>query len=389
MLSKKAQSLKPSPTLAIAAKAKELQAAGHKVIGLSVGEPDWDTFAPIKRAGIAAIEKGQTKYSASNGTPELRERIAQMTSEELGVRYTAPQVTVTTGAKFVLFGALQMLCDSGDEVLIPIPYWVSYPTMAELVDGRPIVCDINELEARVTSRSKVLLLNSPNNPTGDILTRAQLEMVARVMDKNPRLIVISDDIYNRLIFNGEKVAPHLLHVAPHLKDRVIVVNGASKSLSMTGWRIGWALGPEPVIKAMTNYQSQTVSCVAPFTQTAALTGLRECQGEIDSSVQLLIRRRDFFVQGLNEIPGWKSSMPQGAFYVWADVRGLMGKKWKGQILHGSREVAETLLSSQMVAVVPGAESGVEGFLRLSFALGEADLKEALVRIRAYTSDLSD
>lgn len=389
MLSRKAQSLKPSPTLAIAAKAKELQAAGHKVISLSVGEPDWDTFSEIKIAGIQAIEKGQTKYSASNGVLELRSEIARTTGEELKTSFTADQVTVTTGAKFVLFSALQMLVDPGDEVLIPVPYWVSYPTMVELVDGKPVMFNLEDLEKHITPRTKVLMLNSPNNPTGDMLKPAQLEKVAKVLEKHPRIIVLSDDIYNRLIFNGDEVAPHLLHVAPQLKDRVVIVNGASKSLSMTGWRIGWAVGPQSLIKAMTNYQSQTVSCVSPFTQTATLAGLKSCEKNIRESVQMLVRRRDFFVDGLNRLPGWKSSLPQGAFYVWADVRALIDRHWKGIKLSGTREIAETLLASQMVAVVPGAESGAEGFLRLSFAVHEDELKEALRRLDLYSREITD
>lgn len=389
MLSKKAMALKPSPTLAIAAKAKELQSAGHKVISLSVGEPDWDTFAVIKTAGIAAIEKGQTKYSASNGIPELREKIAQVTAKEMGVAFTANQVTVTVGAKFVLFSALQMLCDPGDEVLIPVPYWVSYPTMAELVDGRPVFCDLENLEVSITAKTKVLLLNSPNNPTGDILNREQLKKIAAILLKHPKIIILSDDIYNRLVFNGDLVAPHLLHVCPELKERMVIVNGASKSLSMTGWRVGWAVGPEALIKAMTNYQSQTVSCVSPFTQTAVLAGLKECEADIQASVKQLIRRRDMFVAGLNSIPGWQAEVPQGAFYVWTNVQKLLGKKWRSEVLKGSREVAESLLLSQMVAVVPGAESGVEGYLRLSFALSDEDLKVALERIQKFTSEITD
>ena len=398
MLSRKARALKPSPTLTIAAKAKELAAEGHKVISLSVGEPDWDTFATIKEAGIRALQAGQTKYAPSNGTPELRTAIAKKTSALLGVTYKPTEVTVSVGAKFILFGALQMLCDPGDEVLIPAPYWVSYPTMVELVDGVPVIVNSDEtigfkvravdIEKKLTAKSKILLLNSPNNPSGQVYTRTEIEDLVGLLRRHPHLVVISDDIYNQLIFTDEKVAAHILQVAPDLKERVIVVNGASKTYSMTGWRIGWALGPENVIKAMSNYQSQTVSCASPFTQTAVLAGLNAGDGEVEANVRTLIRRRDTFVEGLNQVKGWHANPPQGAFYVWADVRKLFGRSLRGHRLSTSAEVAEALLIDQKVAVVPGGESGVEGYLRLSFALHESDLAEAVRRIRAFTESLT-
>jgi aspartate aminotransferase len=397
MLSRKARSLKPSPTLAIAAKAKELSAQGHSVISLSVGEPDWDTFPAIKEAGIQAIQAGQTKYAPSNGTPQLRTAIAHKTRELLGVEYKPTEVTVSTGAKFILFGALQMLCDPGDEVLIPAPYWVSYPTMVELVDGVPVIVPSDELsqfkvhahhiEKKITPKSKILLLNSPSNPTGQVYTRAEIEDLVKLLRKHPNLVVISDDIYNQLVFEGEAVAPHILHVAPDLKDRVVVVNGASKTYSMTGWRIGWALGNEAIIKAMSNYQSQTVSCASPFTQAAVLAALQADDTQLKAHVQTLIGRRNSFVGALNDVPGWRAGLPQGAFYVWADIRALLGRKWQGKVLKGSSEVAEALLESQKVAVVPGGESGLEGYLRLSFAVHERDLTEAVHRIRNFTAEI--
>jgi aspartate aminotransferase len=398
VLSKKAQALKPSPTLTIAAKAKELQAQGHQVISLSVGEPDWDTPSVIKDAGIQAIQAGQTKYAPSNGTPQLRTAIAHKTKSLLGVEYSPNEVTVSAGAKFILFSALQALVDPGDEVLIPAPYWVSYPTMVELVDGVPVIVPSDELtgfkahahqiEKMITPKTKVLLLNSPNNPTGQMYTRQEIEDIVAMLRKHPKLIVISDDIYNQLVFNGEPVAPHILHVAPEMKSRMVLVNGASKTFSMTGWRLGWALGPEPVIKAMSNYQSQTVSCAAPFTQIAAMAGLQKCDEDTVEHVKVLQHRRDVFVGALNDVPGWRSGYPQGAFYVWADIRGLFGKTWHGTKLNNSSDVAKALLESQFVAVVPGGESGLEGYLRLSFALHERDLLEAVKRIRLFTDSLT-
>ncbi len=397
MLSKRARALKPSPTLAIAAKAKELAAQGHHVISLSVGEPDWDTYDFIKEAAWAAIKAGQTKYAPSNGTPQLRTAIAQHTSRLLDVEYKPTEVTVSTGAKFVLFSALQSLVDPGDEVLVLAPYWVSYPTMVELADGVPVIVGSDEsvgfkpnafqIEKCITPKTKVLLLNSPNNPTGAMYSRSEMAEIGRMLERHPQVVVISDDIYNELVFAGDKVAPHLLHVAPGLKPRTVLVNGASKSYSMTGWRVGWALGPENLMAAMTNYQSQSVSCVAPFTQAAAVAALQGPRGELEENLARLRERRDLFVEALNGIPGWRAALPDGAFYVWADVRGLIGKIHRGKALDGSAAVAAALLEDQKVAVVPGAESGVEGYLRLSFAVSERDLNEAVKRLRAFTEGL--
>jgi aspartate aminotransferase len=397
VLSKKARALKPSPTLAIAAKAKELAAQGHKVISLSVGEPDWDTYGFVKEAGIKAIQAGQTKYAPSNGTPALRQAIAQYTQKQLGIEYKASEVTVSAGAKFILFSALQSLVDPGDEVLVPAPYWVSYPTMVELVDGVPVIVpsdqttgfkpNASQIEKFITPKTKVLLLNSPNNPTGAMYSKAEIADIAKMLERHPKIVVISDDIYNQLVFTGLAVAPHVLHANPALKDRVLVVNGASKSFSMTGWRLGWALGPESVITAMSNYQSQTVSCAAPFTQAAALAALQGGDAELVQNLERLKERRDLFVTALRQIPGWKAELPDGAFYVWADVRDLIGKFHKGRSIESTSVLAAILLEDQKVAVVPGAESGLEGYLRLSFAVSEQDLNEAVKRIRDFTAGL--
>jgi aspartate aminotransferase len=219
-------------------------------------------------------------------------------------------------------------------------------------------------------------------------TREELTEIAKFLKRHPRIVVVSDDIYNQLVFDGETVAPHLLQVAPELKERMICVNGASKTYSMTGWRIGWALGPEPVMKAMSNYQSQTVSCAAPFTQVAALAGLQAGDGQVKECVAILRERRNLFIEALNNVSGWRAGFPQGAFYVWADVRALLGKSWHGRTLSNTNLLAEALLESEKVAVVPGAESGLEGYLRLSFALHERDLNEAVKRIRLFTDSLS-
>jgi aspartate aminotransferase len=397
-LSRRAVSLKPSPTLEIAAKAKALKAQGQDVISLSVGEPDWDTYQDIKRAGIEALEKGQTKYAPANGLPELRQAIAETAAAETGLNFSPEQVTVSTGAKFVLFSALQMLLDPGDEVLIPAPYWVSYPTMVELAGGEAVVVPTREeggfhlhpgdLDKCVSEKAKVLILNSPNNPCGEVLSKEELKGLADFLERHPQIVVLSDDIYNRLVFSGEKIAPHLLQVAPHLKERVVMINGISKSFSMTGWRLGWAVGEVSLIKAMSNYQSQSVSCASPFTQVAATYALKNCFGEVAHSNEILIRRRDLFVEALNEIPSLSVSAPGGAFYLWVNVKAWMGKSFQGKTIHNSRELALVLLESQKLATVPGVESGVEGYLRLSFALDEASIKKACQRFKEFAAQLT-
>ncbi len=398
ILSKRAQQLKPSPTLAIAAKARQLREQGHDVISLSVGEPDWDSFDFVKEAGIEAIRRGETKYSSANGSLPLRQAIADKTARQLSVTYGADEVTVSAGAKFILFSALQVLCDPGDEVLIPVPYWVSYPVMVELAGGRPLLVrsamadhfkpGSKDLAAQTSDRTKILILNSPSNPSGLVYSRQELEDVAQFLREHPQVVTICDDIYNELVFGSEPLAPHLLHVAPDLKDRVIVVNGASKTYAMTGWRLGWALGPKAVISAMSNYQSQSVSCASPFTQTAGLAALQKGAAEVLEKVSALKKRRDFFVEGLSRINGLKVIPPEGAFYLWVDIRGWLGKVSGNLRLSSSADVATALLDQANLAVVPGAESGVEGYLRLSFALSEATLAKAIERFSTFTANLT-
>jgi aspartate aminotransferase len=397
VISKRAQSLKPSPTLALAAKAKELASQGHDVISLSVGEPDWDTFECAKAAGIKAIQDGFSKYTPSNGIPELRKAIAAQTSQDLGVTYTADDVTVSTGGKFVIFAALQCAIDPGDEVIIPAPYWVSYPVMVELAGGVPVtaVCDESVnfkltpaiLQKHLTPKTKMLILNSPSNPTGLMYSRGELVALAHVLRDHPNVLILSDDIYNRLVFSGE-LAPHILHAAPELKPRVLVMNGASKTYSMTGWRVGWAMGPAAWVKAMTNYQSQSVSQAASMAQKATLKAIEEGEKELKKSMQELVARKNTAVKMLSEIPGFKVPKPDGAFYVWLDVRELLGKTFQGKKINNASEFSAALLDAQKVAVVPGNEFGLDGYVRLSFALKLERMAEAFNRMKNFASELS-
>jgi aspartate aminotransferase len=397
MISERAKSLKPSPTLALAAKAKELAAQGHDVISLSVGEPDWDTLECAKKAGIEAIQKGQTKYTPANGIVELRKAIATQTSADLGVSYTADDVTVSSGGKFTLFAALQMVVDPGDEVIIPAPYWVSYPVMVELAGGKSkiAVCDetVNFkltpdiLRKNLTPKTKVLILNSPSNPTGLMYTRDELSALAKVLSDFPKVLIISDDIYNRLVFTGD-VAPHILQVAPELKPRTLVMNGASKTYAMTGWRMGWAMGPQEWVKAMSNYQSQSVSQAATMTQWATLAAIENGAKEFAVTLKELKARRDRGLPLLKAIPGMKVSSPDGAFYFWPDVRAYIGKKYQGKAIATASDFSNLLLAEKKVAVVPGIEFGMEGYVRLSYALKEARMGEAFDRIKSFVSELA-
>ncbi len=397
MISKRAQNLKPSPTLALAAKAKELAAQGHDVISLSVGEPDWDTLECAKRAGIDAIVKGQSKYTPASGMPALRKAIAEQTSRDLGLEYSLNDVTVSSGGKFVLFSAIQATIDPGDEVIIPAPYWVSYPVMVELAGGRPVfaVCKDKEnfkltpelLRRHLTAKTKMLILNSPSNPTGLMYSRDELEKLAKVLREFPNVLVLSDDIYNRLVFDTP-VAPHILQAAPDLRPRTLVMNGASKSFAMTGWRVGWALGPTEWIKAMTNYQSQSVSQAPTVSQWATLTAINEGASELKTALQELKTRRDLGLSELEKIPGLTVNKPDGAFYFWPNISKFLGRKYKGQDVKTSSDFSTLLLDHKKVAVVPGVEFGLEGYVRMSYALKEPRMKEAFARLKDFVAELA-
>jgi aspartate aminotransferase len=391
-LAKRAQLLKPSPILMLAAKANELKAAGHNVISLTIGEPDWDTYDNIKEAAIGAIRVGMTKYTPPSGIPELRKAIAEQASQDLGIPYDPSQVTVSTGAKFVLFAALQALVDPGDEVILIAPFWASYTTMVELAGGVPKIIVAGEksdfkvtpelLRSGIGPKTKAILLNSPSNPTGKVYNRQELTALAAVLRDYPHIVVISDDIYNRLSFN-ETLAPHLLHVAPDLRDRVVVLNGASKSYAMTGWRLGWALGEKSIINAMSSYQSQSVSCATAVSQYAAIEAIKNSDSHVTATVEKLRDRRDALITELNKIDGVVAAVPDGAFYLWVNVSKYVGRNHKGKVMTTSSELSAALLEDQMVAVVPGIEFGLDGYIRLSFALDKEKGKEAVERMKNF------
>lgn len=399
MLSKKALSIKSSPTLALVAKAKELQAQGHNVISLTVGEPDWPTYKVAADAGINAIQTGFTKYTAANGTIELRKAIATRTETDLGLSYNpVKEIAVTSGAKYAIYTALQCLCDPGDEVIIHSPYWVSYPAMAELADAVPKIVDCRlehnfklsaeRLEQAITPKTKVFLFCSPSNPTGFVYSKAELKAIGEVLKKHPRVTIISDDMYNRLMLNGTHIAPHLLQEAPELRDRTILINGGSKAYSMTGWRIGWAMGPEKVIKAIGDFASQSTGAPSSIAQAAAEKALLHCEQDIKNTVELLKTRLDSAIKRMSDIKDLVVYKPDGAFYLWINVEKFIGRKYKGEVVQSSAQFGKIYLEEFFVATVPGEEFGEPGFIRLSFATQSEKFNEAMDRMQTFISQMS-
>lgn len=395
-LASRVQLMKPSPILMLAARAGELKAQGHDVISLSIGEPDWTPYENIKEAAIASIREGKTKYTPASGIPELRKAIAEQASKDLDMKFDFTEVTVSSGAKFVLFAALQAIVNPGDEVLLIAPFWASYTTMVELAGGIPkiVVCDKQtdfkltpaKLKAAIGPKTKAILMNSPSNPTGKIYSLEELKALAEVLRASPGVAVISDDIYNRLCFET-KLAPHLLQAAPDLRDRVILLNGASKSYAMTGWRLGWALGPKAVITAMSNYQSQSVSCANSTAQYAAIEAIKNSDVDVGKTVASLKERAASIAHEIEKIPGINAAKPEGAFYLWIDVSAYMGKSLNGKLMKTSDDLSEGLLTDQMVAAVPGSEFGLDGYFRLSYALSKEKATEAAGRMATFFAKL--
>ncbi len=397
-LAKRTELMKPSPILALAVKANEMKAQGKDVISLTVGEPDWAVADHIKNAAIASVNANKNRYTPPNGIVELRKAVALQTSEHLGLKFDPSEVTVTSGAKMILFSALQVLCDPGQEVILMAPYWASYTTMVELAEAhyKVVKCGPEsnfkmlpeQLEEAIGSNTRAIIFNSPSNPTGMIYTREELQALAAVLRKHPQVAILSDDIYNRLMFSGEAVAPHILHVAPDLKDRTLVMSGASKSFAMTGWRIGWACGPKNMIGAMTAYLSQSVSCANATAQWASLEAVENGNETVKKSVQDLKERCDYWVNELKQIPNTKVYRPDGAFYIWFEVEKYFGKKYREKVMKNSTDLSLALLEDFLVAVVPGVEFGFEGYFRFSFAIENAQAKKACSRISSFFKELN-
>jgi len=390
--------IKPSATMVITAKATQLKREGKKVIGLSSGEPDFDTPQHVKQAAIDAINSGYTKYTNIEGIPELRQSIVEKFKKDNDLNYDVSNVIVGTGGKQILFNALMSSLNKDDAVIIPAPYWVSYPDMTLLAGGKPIFVDCSSetnfkltgeaLDKVITKNSKWLILNSPSNPTGSCYSISELEEIANVVRKHENLYVMTDDIYEYIVYDNFKFYT-LAQVAPDLKDRILTVNGVSKSYCMTGWRIGYAAGPSLLIKAMIKIQGQSTSNPSSISQYAALAGISGSKEFLNPCLNAFDERRHFVVDKLNSIKGISCILPEGAFYAYPNVSGLIGKKTQnGKILNNDAEIVEWLLESAEVAAVPGVAFGLEPYFRVSYATSLEVLKEAMNRIEKAVLTLS-
>ena len=390
--------IKPSATMVITAKATQLKREGKKVIGLSSGEPDFDTPQHVKQAAIDAINSGYTKYTNIEGIPELRQSIVEKFKKDNDLNYDVSNVIVGTGGKQILFNALMSSLNKDDEVIIPAPYWVSYPDMTLLAGGKPIFVDCSSetnfkltgeaLDKVITKNSKWLILNSPSNPTGSCYSISELEEIANVVRKHENLYVMTDDIYEYIVYDNFKFYT-LAQVAPDLKDRILTVNGVSKSYCMTGWRIGYAAGPSLLIKAMIKIQGQSTSNPSSISQYAALAGISGSKEFLDPCLKAFDERRHFVVDKLNSINGISCILPEGAFYAYPNVSGLIGKKTQnGKILNNDAEIVEWLLESAEVAAVPGVAFGLEPYFRVSYATSLEVLRQAMNRIEKAVLTLS-
>jgi len=389
--------ISPSLTIAMTAKARALKAAGKDVIGLSAGEPDFDTPRNVKDAAIAAIERGETKYTDVAGTVELRKAICAKFKRDHGIDYTPEEILVATGGKQVIFDALVATINPGDEAIIPAPCWVSYPDIVALAEGTPVIvqCGQNsgfkmtaeQLEAAITPRTKWLILNNPCNPTGAAYNAAELKALTDVLMRHPHVSVFTDDIYEKLAYDGFKPAT-VLEVEPRLRDRTVTMNGCSKAYAMTGWRIGFAGAPISLIKAMDKLQSQSTSNTSSVSQAAAVEALTGPQDSIEDMRKVYERRRNLVVDMLNAAPGLRCHKPEGAFYVFPDMRGCIGKTTAGGKKIGTDEdFTIALLEEVGVATVHGAAFLSPGHFRISYATSDDVLKEACTRIKKFCAGM--
>ncbi len=388
--------IKPSATLAITAKANALKAEGRDIIGFGAGEPDFDTPANIKKAAVKALDAGFTKYTPVGGIDELKDAIIAKFKRDNGLSYKRSEIVVSCGAKHTLFNLAQVLFQEGDEIIVPSPYWVSYTDILILSGAKPVIVKTSssdgfklkpdQLERAITGRTKALILNSPSNPTGAAYTAEELAALAKVVVKKG-ILVISDDIYEKIVYDGFSFST-IASVSEEAKSLTVVVNGVSKAYSMTGWRIGYAAGPEPIIAAVTKLQSQNTSNPNSIAQKATVEALNGPQDSVSCMVEEFEKRRAVIVAALNAIPGVSCFNPQGAFYVFPDVSGVYGRSYKGKLINTSSDLAAYLLDAANVAVVPGIEFGNDAFIRLSYATSMEQIKTGVERISTAIKNLS-
>ena len=397
IISDSLKKIKPSPTIAVTQKARELKAAGKDVIGLGAGEPDFDTPDNIKEAAIKAINEGDTKYTAVDGTPALKKAIVEKFKKENNLDYTTDQITVGAGGKHVIYNAMMATLNDGDEVIIPAPYWVSYPDIVLLAGGKPVVMECDEkqgfkinpsdLEKFITPKTKWIILNSPSNPTGACYSENDIKAIAAVLEKHKHIYILSDDIYEHVTYEGFKF--FTIAQIESLKDRVLTMNGVSKAYSMTGWRIGYAAGPKDIVKAIAKIQSQSTTNPSSISQAASVEALSGTQDFIKKRADSFQERRDFVVKALNDIDGINCLNPDGAFYVFPSCKELMGKKdLSGKEIKSDTDFVQSLLENSGIAVVQGSAFGLEGFFRISYATSMENLKKALEKISSFCKSLN-
>jgi aspartate aminotransferase len=385
-LSKRVQRIKPSATLAVTTQAAQLRAAGHDVIGLGAGEPDFDTPNHIKQAAIEAIHAGQTKYTAVDGTPQLKHAVIEKFQRDNGLSYEPNQILVSCGGKQSFFNLAQALLNPGDEVIIPAPYWVSYPDMVTLADATPVIIraaldqsfkiNADQLAAVITEKTRLFVINSPSNPTGKAYSTAELESLGEVLRKNPQILIATDDMYEHILWSSAPFA-NILNVCPDLYERTIVLNGVSKAYSMTGWRIGYAAGPQDLIQAMTKIQSQSTSNATSISQAAAVAALTGDQNCIKTMVTAFRERHDQVITWLNDIEGIHCAPCDGTFYCFPNISELIARL---DNIEDDVGFAAWLLNAAGVALVPGFAFGMRGYVRISYAINIQTLKEAISRI---------
>ena len=396
ILSSRARGLKPSPTLAINAKAKSMQAQGIKVVSFGAGEPDFDTPENIKRAAIKAIQEGFTKYTAVGGIDELKDAIIQKLKRDNQLTYKRSEVLVSCGGKHSFYNLAQALFDQGDEVIIPAPYWVSYPPMVLLAGAAPVIIGTREednfkitpegLKRAITPKTKALVLNSPSNPTGSAYTKKDLERIAEIAISS-NFFVISDEIYEKIVYEGFEFRS-IASLGEEIRKRTIIVHGVAKTYAMTGWRIGYTAGPEEIISAMNNIQSQSTSNPTSISQKASVEALIGSQDEVKKMVSAFAQRRNYIVDRLNEIEGVSCYKPIGAFYVFPNFSHYYGRTYQGKKINNSTDLADFFLDVAKVAVVPGVEFGADPFERLSYATSMEDIREGIDRIEEALKRLS-
>ena len=397
IISNNLNKIKPSPTIAVTQKARELKAAGKDVIGLGAGEPDFDTPDNIKEAAIKAIRDGDTKYTAVDGTPVLKKAIVDKFKRENNLDYDLDQITVGAGGKHVIYNAMMATLNEGDEVIVPAPYWVSYPDMVLLAGGTPIIleCDEkqgfklspSELDKAITTKTKWIILNSPSNPTGACYSESDILELSKILIKHSHVYILSDDIYEHVVYEGFKF--FTIAQIKELKDRVLTMNGVSKAYSMTGWRIGYAAGPKDIIKAIAKIQSQSTTNPSSISQAAAVEALNGKQDFIKERAKSFQERRDFVVSSLNQIEGIECLNPDGAFYVFPSCKALIGKKDpNGNVINNDTDFVKSLLEHSGIAVVQGSAFGLEGFFRISYATSMENLKKALDKIKNFCKELN-